>query len=348
MATRARIGVIGAGWWVTENHLLILKERDDVELAAVCRLGEVELRRVKEQFDFEYATENYREMLDDVSLDGVIVGSPHDFHYEHAKAALERDLHVMIEKPMTTRTAEARELVELADRRNRQIVIPYGWNFRPYTRAAYRLVREGSVGTVEHVVCQMASPLRDLFSGQPLQEAEESLFQPATSTWADPERSGGYGWGQLVHALGLLFRIIEMPVRQVFAWTRQSPANVDLYDAITVRFEGGATGVLSGSGTVPKHCGFQIDVRIFGNEGMLLFDIERERLETRRYDRDDTTFPMQQGDGEYVCVEPVERFADICLGREVQNDAPGKVGMRAVELLDAAYRSAQSGRVEEV
>jgi predicted dehydrogenase len=123
---------------------------------------------------------------------------------------------------------------------------------------------------------------------------------------------------------------------------------VDLYDAITVRFEGGATGVFSGSAAVPKHCGFQMDVRIFGNEGMLLFDIERERLEVRRYDRIDTTFPMQPGDGEYVCVEPVERFADICLGYEVQNDAPGEVGMRAVEVLDAAYRSARSGRVEEV
>ena len=123
---------------------------------------------------------------------------------------------------------------------------------------------------------------------------------------------------------------------------------MDLYDAITVRFEGGATGVLSGSGTVPKHCGFQIDVRIFGSEGMLLFDIERERLEIRRYDRDDTTFPMQPGDGEYVCIEPVERFADICLGHEVVNDAPGEVGMRAVEVLDSAQRSAKSGQVEEV
>jgi predicted dehydrogenase len=139
-----------------------------------------------------------------------------------------------------------------------------------------------------------------------------------------------------------------MSVRQVFAWMGQSPSNVDLYDAITVRFENGATGVLSGSATVPKHRGFQIDIRIFGSEGMLLFDIERERLEVRRHDRDDTVVPMQPGDGEYVCVEPVERFADICLGREVENDAPGEVGMRAVEVLDAAYRSARSGRVEEV
>src|SRR5215211_1487706 len=205
MNGKARIGVIGAGWWVTENHLPILEERDDIELAAVCRLGEAELQQVEERFGFGFATEDYREMLDQVALDGVIVGSPHVVHHEHAKAALERELHAMVEKPMTTRTAEARELVELAARKNRQIVIPYGWNFRPYTREARRLVREGYIGEIEHVVCQMASPTRDLFSGEPMQETEEAFFRPAASTWADPERSGGYGWGQLTHALGLLF-----------------------------------------------------------------------------------------------------------------------------------------------
>lgn len=348
MKDKARLGVIGAGWWVAENHLPILEKRDDVELAAVCRLGKEELERVKERFDFEFATEDYREMLDGAALDGVIVGSPHVLHYEQAKAALQKGVHVLIEKPMTTGAAEARELVELADQQQLQIVIPYGWNFQPYTREARRLVADGAVGEIEHVVCQMASALRDLFSGEAFQETEGAFFRPAISTWADPEASGGYGWGQLSHALGLLDRIVDLPVDQVFAWMGESAAGVDLYDAINVRLHGGATGVISGSATVPKHCGFQIDLRIFGSEGMLLFDIERERLEVRRYDGGDTIVPMQPGDGDYACVEPVERFADICLGREAENDAPGEVGMRAVEVLDAAYRSARSGRVEEV
>jgi predicted dehydrogenase len=348
MKDKARIGVIGAGWWVVENHLPILERRDDVELAAVCRLGKEELERVRERFDFEYATEDYRKILDGATLDGIIVGSPHVLHYEQAKAALQKGAHVLIEKPMTTRAAEARELVELAGQKQLQIVIPYGWNFRPYTREARRLVADGAVGEIEHVVCQMASALRDLFSGEAFQETEGAFFQPAISTWADPEASGGYGWGQLSHALGLLDRIVDLPVDQVFAWMSESEAGVDLYDAINVRFQNGATGVVSGSATVPKHRGFQIDLRIFGSEGMLLFDIERERLEVRRYDGEDTIVPMQPGDGNYACVEPVERFADICLGREAENDAPGEVGMRAVEVLDAAYRSARGGGVEEV
>ncbi len=345
---RARIGVIGAGWWAVENHLPILEKRADVELAAVCRLGREELQQVKERFGFGFATEDYREMLEEIPLDGVVIGSPHVLHYEHAKAALEKDLHLLLEKPMTTRASDARDLVRLASDRGREIVIPYGWNFKPYTREARRLVGEGAIGAVEHVVCQMASPLRDLFGGEPMRETEGAFFRPEASTWSDPGRAGGYGWGQLVHALGLLFRIVDVPAGRVFAWMKQSPAGVDFYDALSLRFANGATGVVSGSATVPKHRGFQIDLRVFGSEGMLLFDIERERLEVRRAAGDDTVVPMRPGDGEYACVEPVERFADICLGERVENDAPGEVGMRAVEVLDAAYRSARSGAVEEV
>jgi predicted dehydrogenase len=141
---------------------------------------------------------------------------------------------------------------------------------------------------------------------------------------------------------------------------------VDLYDALSVRFANDATGAISGSGTVPKSRGFQVDLRLFGSEGMLLLDLEegRERLAVYRRDGQsappagaaavasdtvsDTVVELRAGEGAYECVEPVERFVDICLGRPVENDAPGEVGLRTAEVLDAAYRSAASGRLEAV
>ncbi|HEX2326394.1 MAG TPA: Gfo/Idh/MocA family oxidoreductase [Chloroflexota bacterium] len=344
----ARIGVIGAGWWAAENHLPILAHRDDVELAGICRLGGEELEQVRARFGVPFATESATELLREIPLDGVLVTSPHAEHYQHARAALEHDCHVLVEKPLATSAADARQLVALARARGREILIPHGWNFRPYTREARRLVRAGAIGPLEHVVCQMASPLRDLLSGEPLREAEGALFRPAASTWADPGRAGGYGWGQLCHALGLLFRVLDEAPREVFAWMGQSPAGVDLYDAIALRFESGATAALSGAGTVPKQRSFQLDLRLFGREGMLLFDVERERLEVSRQDGQETGFEMRPGDGAYTCVEPVERFVEICLGRAVENEAPGEVGLRAVEVLDAAYRSAAEGRAVRV
>ena len=226
--------------------------------------------------------------------------------------------------------------------------MPTGWNFKSWTDKARALVAAGEIGRIEHVVLQMASALEDLFAGQPMKETEGAMFRPPPSTWADPRRAGGYGWGQLVHALGLMFRIADLEPSRVFAAAGKSPTGVDYYDAAVVQFTNGATAAVSGAATVPKHRGFQIDLRLFGSEGMLVLDIERERLEVRRRDGRDTVVEMPPGSGAYECEKPLNTLVDICLGRQVENQSPGHVAMRAVEVLDALYRSAASGRLEPV
>ncbi|MCX5496022.1 Gfo/Idh/MocA family oxidoreductase [Kaistia dalseonensis] len=344
----ARIGIIGAGWWAVENHIPLLKSNPDCELVAVNRLGADELAQLQARFDIPHGFEDYREMLGAVELDGVIIASPHVLHHEHAIAAIRSGCHVLVEKPLATTASDARDIVAEAKAHGREVIVPYGWNFKDYSDRAAELIVEGRIGRVEHVVLQMASALDDLMAGQPMKETEGAMFRPPASTWADPKRAGGYGWGQLVHALGLLFKIADLDPAEVFAAVGRSPAGVDYYDAAVVRFANGATASLSGASTVPKHRSFQIDLRIFGTEGMLLLDIERERLEVSRRDGTDVIVPMQPGDGAYSCTRPVGLLVDYCLGRTPPNPSPGLVGMRAVEVLDAMYRSAASGRMEKV
>jgi len=344
--TKARIGIIGAGWWAAANHIPELKKNPDCEIVGVNRLGAEELAAVQRTFGIERGFEDYQEMLDTVPMDGVVISSPHILHFEHASAALEKGCHVLVEKPLTTNAKDARALVKLADAKRRSIVVPYGWNFKAWVNDARRLVQR--LGRIEHVVLQMANALDDLFAGKPMLETEGAMFRPPASTWADPKAAGGFGWGQLVHPLGLLFRVADLKPEAVFAATGKPPTAVDYYDAAVVRFEGGATASVSGAATLPKGRPVQIDIRIFGGEGMLLLDIERERLELRRRDGDDEVIALQPGAGGYECAEPLRVLVDLCLGRNTQNPASGMVGQRAVEVLDAMYRSAASGRMEAV
>lgn len=345
---KARVGIIGAGWWAAVNHIPVLLANPECELVAVNRLGADELDQLKRKFGIQLAFEDWREMLDRVPMDGVVVSSPHVLHHEHASAALAKGCHVLVEKPLATSAADARDLVARAAAAGREIVVPYGWNFKFWTDAARDLVTSGAIGRIEHVVLQMGSALEDLFAGQPMRETESHMFRPPASTWADPKHAGGYGWGQLVHPLGLLFRITDLEPAEIFAVSGKSPAGVDYYDSAVAKFRNGATGTIAGSATVPKHLGNQIDLRLFGSEGVLYLDIERERLEARRRDGRDTVIPMQKGDGAYACVEPLNLLVDLCLGRSAVNRASGIVGMRAVEFLDAMYRSMASGRIEKV
>ena len=106
MAEKVRIGVIGAGWWATAVYIPRLARRPDVELAAVTRRSPAELEQVREKFGYKFATTDFRELVEQ-PLDGVVVTSPHSLHFEHAKAALEHGLHVMVDKPFTLRASEA-------------------------------------------------------------------------------------------------------------------------------------------------------------------------------------------------------------------------------------------------
>src|SRR5262245_66518660 len=110
----------------------ILAARPDVDMTGVCRLGRAELDRVQRQFGFQFATEDFRELLAKCEMDGVIISSPHSLHFEHARAALEAGLHVLVEKPMCTRAAHARELVRIAGDKQRHLLVPYGWHYKPF------------------------------------------------------------------------------------------------------------------------------------------------------------------------------------------------------------------------
>jgi predicted dehydrogenase len=352
---RARIGFIGAGWWATSNHMPIFQEREDVDLVAVCRLGHHELQQVKDAFHFEYATEDYHDLLENCDLDGVVVASPHTLHYEHARAALERGLHVMCEKPMTILADHARELVRIAEETNVHLLVPYGWNYKPYIQQAKRLMDEIGIGTIEYALCHMASPIRGLLSGEGMRidevggQAGGTLFSPDPATWADPQvAGGGYGHAQISHSSGLMFWLSGLETETVFSMMTAPGAKVDLFDALSVRFRNGAIGTVSGAGAVPTHRPFQMDIRLFGTEGMFLIDAERARLELRRHDGNDVVVDVAPDAGEYECSGPAHNFADLILGKTETNWSPGWAAMRSVEMLDAAYRSAISGAAETV
>ena len=80
-----------------------------------------------------------------------MISSPHVLHYEHAVAAWRAGCHVLVEKPLTTTAADARDLDAKADAAGRQVIVPTGWNFKGWTDEARALVGRRS-GRIEHVV----------------------------------------------------------------------------------------------------------------------------------------------------------------------------------------------------
>ncbi len=348
MTKPLRVGVIGAGVWATTSHLPALRTRaDDVQFVAACRLGEKELERLGTEFGFPILSEDYRDVLG-AGVDMCIVSSPAAFHYEHAKAALLAGCHVLIEKPVTIEPAHAWELVELADRLRRHVVVSFGWLFMDTFVQARRLWDAYSIGPVEHVTVHMASAVRELLLGTRASSTGRDDDVADTATYTDPDLAGGgYSQTQLPHALSWLFGLTDLVVDDVYALGfSQSDPRMDLHDAAVLRFTGGGTGVVSGAS---YHHGaqrgrHQMEVRVFGERGQLHADLERDRLWLWREDGVDIESTLAPDAGIYSCDGPPLALLDLILGRRTDNPAPLALGARTVETLAALTTSTRTAQ----
>ena len=344
--SRVRIGAVGAGWWATSNHFPLLAAREDVELVGVCGLGPG-LGNVRDRFGFGLATESVDELLDS-GLDAVVITTPHDLHFDVATRALDRGLHVLCEKPMTLRADEAWSLADSVERAGTHFLVPYGWNYKPFTVEAKRILDAGLVGDIQFALCHMASPTRGLFGGDPTHMLErwDSETKPELSTWADPKHGGGYAHGQVSHSSALFFWLTGMRAATVAGRVANAGSAVDLFDAAVIRFDNGALGSLSGAATLADGDKYQVDLRIFGTEGVIMIDVERERVSLSRYDGENITVDIPAGEGEYECLVPPVRFVELITGASTQNNSTVDVAARSVELIEGLLRSSAADGAE--
>jgi predicted dehydrogenase len=352
VVSKLRLGVIGAGSWAVASHLPeFAKRRDDVEFVAVSRKGPELLEKIRSDWGFEYASEDYRDVLD-AGVDIVLVASPTGLHHEHAKAALQAGANVLVEKPVTITPEDAWDLADTATRLNRQLLVSFGWNYQPMMRTAKALMDEQGVGQIEQLMVHMASQTRELLLGTGSYPDASPETTPDSRTWNDPALSGGgYAVAQLTHALGVALWLTDLRGSEVFAFM-SSPhgAPVELHDAVALRFDGGAIGTMDG-GSAHVNAGnnkHQLELRVIGSDGQFQIDLEREALWLFRAPNTDIRPELAPDAGLYDCVGPPHALVDLSLGLDVQNCSPGWLGARTVEILDACYRSAKSGAIATI
>ena len=117
MKNKVRCAVIGAGWWGTTAHIPALLRHPKAELLCVHHRDRDTARKIAHDFGIPLGVSCVDDVLAIDNLDAVVISSTVNMHYPQARAALERGLHVLVEKPMTFNAAQAKALVDLADER---------------------------------------------------------------------------------------------------------------------------------------------------------------------------------------------------------------------------------------
>jgi predicted dehydrogenase len=142
-----RIGAIGYGYW-GPNVVRNLHGLDNCRVTAICDQNQTALRRASKAFSDIELTTDLTKVLTSPDLDAVAVITPVWTHFELAKRALENGKHVFVEKPFTSTTQQAEELIELAERKHLKIMVDHTFLFTGSVRKIRQLVDDGTLGSL--------------------------------------------------------------------------------------------------------------------------------------------------------------------------------------------------------
>lgn len=144
-----RIGIVGCGYWGSK-HLRVFNELPESTVISVCDGDSRRLETLNRAYPLVYTTTDFEEFLAS-DIDAVVIATPAAAHYPLAKRALLHDKSVLVEKPFTTASSEALELIHLAEEKGLTLAVGHTFLYNPAVRKLKELLVSGHLGALRHV-----------------------------------------------------------------------------------------------------------------------------------------------------------------------------------------------------
>jgi predicted dehydrogenase len=340
---RIKCGVLGAGWWATYAHIPAILQNPYADLLALQKRDRDEALRVAGHFGAPFACTTTEELLSVPGLDAVVVASSPNMHYAQAKAALQSGKHVLIEKPMTITAAEAADLEKTADRNGLQLLISCPWHYTRHAGEAQKLIQSGKLGEIRMISMLMTNPVSHMIRGISTQPTHGDPFiEPDAATYADPSvAGGGQIYTQVSHAAAYLTFLTGATAQEVFALFHNDGASLDIYDTLNIRMTNGALVSIASTGAT----GIErrdYEVRVFGTKGIIFLELWRGTMEHIDFLEGHAVFPNLSQDEIYPHMAPLHNLIESILD-PAKNHSPASLGVAAMEIVEAASISAETG-----
>ena len=327
-----KAAVVGLGWWggkVARD----LVDNDHLDVVAGVDVDADARDAARPFVDAVYA--DYESVLTDVSIDAVILCSPHKFHTEQILAAAQYGKHVFCEKPLSVSGEEARRAVEAMKAAGLQLGIGHERRFEPAVVALRRAISDGELGI----------PL--VFEGN---FSQDKFLDLSPDNWrlSAVEAPVGPLSATGIHLVDLAISIFGRPTQ---VWARLSTqatafANGDTL-TITLAFEKGQTALITAILTTP----FVGRVTVLGSEGWIEI---RDRTHPEDPHGWDVTRQVRGEPASSTFFAPhasvrenIESFAKAVEGQAVY-PVPTEEMVTNALTFEAITRSAVSGAIESV
>ncbi|RCW22048.1 putative dehydrogenase [Ciceribacter lividus] len=195
-------------------------------------------------------------------IEAVSIVTPNHVHYPAAKAFLERGIHVICDKPLTSNLEDARKLKAVADKSRALFILTHNYTGYPMVRHARELALNGELGEIR--IVQMEYP-QDW-----LAEPIEQTGQKQAAWRTDPKQSGAGGStgdiGTHAYNLGCFVSGLELDELAADVHTFVAGRKLDDNAHVMLRFKGGAKGMLWCSQVATGHEN-GLKLRVYGSRG---------------------------------------------------------------------------------
>jgi predicted dehydrogenase len=341
-----KIGVVGVG--IGRHHAKAFQQHPHCKVVALADVDEKRLAGAAKELGIEKTYRSAEEMLANEKLDICSVATPNKFHKPLTLAALKAGCHVLCEKPMAMSAVEARQMLAAAKKARRRIMINFSFRFTPQSWALKKEVDAGALG--------------DVYFAQTRWMRRRGM--PGFGGWFGTKAlSGGGPLIDLgVHRVDLALWLMGYPqpewvigrtydhIAREKAKAEKKTFDVEDLAAAFVTFKNGASLeiVASWAGNIKER--ELMETRLLGTKGGL---VQRNLNETYQFEAE--LFGERNGiQCDFRPHDPLpdpggamRHFADCILANK-PHTATGEEGLTVMELLDAIYKSAATGRPVKV
>jgi predicted dehydrogenase len=332
MAAKLRVGVAGAGF-AGRAHIEGYKNVEDADLIAMCDVSEERAKETAEKYGIPNVFTDYEEMLKLDELDAISVCLPNVMHRPVTVAGLEAGKHVLCEKPLATNAKEAAMMVEAAEKSGKTLAMALNFRYMGTSLTAKKMIEAGELGDVYYAKTAMlrnnAIPrgwfhVKEKSGGGPLLDLAAHVLDVTWWLMGCPEP---------VSVSGSTFAKLGVAGKGMGSWgVGYGDGPVDIEDLALglIKFKDGQTLFVEVSWALnsppAQYC------HVFGTEGGV------------------TVFPdfaVHKASGAKPEMEPgkdrIREFvSNVLNGTEPLG--PGRDGLVVMRMLDAIYKSAETGK----
>ena len=273
-----RLALIGLGK-MGLSHLAIMRSHPGAELVAVCDTTRYVLDVLAKCTGLK-VYDDYKKMLSEEKLDGVVIATPSRFHGEMVHTALEHNLHVFCEKPFCLDPNVGQRLADLAEQKGLVNQVGYHYRYVGPFREAKRLIEAGAIGRIHHFRGEANGPV---------------VLRPKNVTWrANRSEGGGCLYDYASHAIDLVTFLIGEPER-VGGTVLNTIFSRDVEDEVysTLFLANGTTGQIAANWSDDSYRKMSTKLSVWGTNGRLIVDRQEAQLYVR--DPSAASIPLKAG-----------------------------------------------------